>query len=71
MIEAADKNGRIGSQGTLHGNTSVFQGVIHILQDQPLLRIQGQKFILGNVEERRVEECRIFREEMPCLDVEL
>jgi hypothetical protein len=56
MVEAADKNGGIGSQGTLHGNASVFQGVINILQDQSLLRIQGQEFILRDVEERPVEE---------------
>lgn len=71
MVEAADKNGRIRSHGTLHGNASVFQSMINILQDQPLLRIQCQKFILGNVEERPVKESRIFSEEMPSLDMEL
>jgi len=71
MVEAANKDRCIGSQNAVHGHAGVFQGMIHILKDQSLLGVQSQELILGDVEKWPVEECRIFTDEMPSLDVRL
>ena len=71
MVEAANKDRGIGSLNAIHRHAGVFQGMIHILKDQSLLGVQSQELILGDVEKWPVEECRIFTDEMPSLDVRL
>ena len=42
-----------------------------ILQDQPLLWIEGQQFILGDIEKGSIKIGRVFGEEMTTLYMKL
>lgn len=71
MVEAADKNRGIGSKSTFQGNACIFQGVVDIFQYQPLLWIQCQELVLGDVEKGAIEVSGIFREIVSSLNMKL
>jgi hypothetical protein len=71
VVESADEHGRVRAQGISHGNTGILKGVEDILHDQPLLGIEGQQFILGDIEEGSIKIGRIFSEIMTSLYMKL
>lgn len=71
MIESANKHGRIRAQRISHGNPGILERVEDILHHQPLLRIDGQQFALGDIEERSIKIGRVFGEVMTSLYMKL
>lgn len=71
VIEPADKHRGVGSHRISHGNPGVLECMIHILHHQPLLWVERQELILGDVEEGPVEIGVILGEEMTSLYMEL
>lgn len=71
VIEAADKHRSVGSHRISHGDSGVLESMIHIFHHQPLLWVECQELVLGDVEERPVEIGGILGEEMTSLDMEL
>lgn len=60
MVEPTDKHRRVGANSTGQWNACIFQGMINIFQYQPLLGVQCQELILGDVEEGPIEVGRVF-----------
>lgn len=60
MVESTDKNRCVGANSTGQWNSCIFQGVVDIFQYQPLLRIQCQELILGDIEEGAIEVGGVF-----------
>lgn len=71
MIEAANKDRGVGAHGTGHGDASIFQSMVRVLEHQSLLWIQCQQLVLGNVEEGSVKDSRVLCEKMATLYVKL
>lgn len=71
MIEPADINRSVRTYCIIHGDPGVLKRMIHIFQHQPLLRIERQKLVLGDVEERPIEIGGVFGEKMSSLYMEL
>jgi len=71
VIESADEYGRVRAQGISQRNSGILKRMEDIFHDQPLLRIEGQEFILGDVEEGSIKIGWVFGEVMASLYVKL
>lgn len=60
MVESTNKNRCVRANSTGQWNASIFQGMVDIFEYQPLLRIQCQELILGNIEEGAIEVGGVF-----------
>lgn len=60
MVESTDKDRCVGANSTGQRDACIFQGVINIFQYQPLLGVQCQELILGDIEEGPIEVGRVF-----------
>lgn len=65
--EVADKHASIGPGDAIHGHASIFQTLIHDLEDLPLLRVHVGGLEVVDAEEAIVELPDVFLQEIPAV----